>query len=103
VPLITFVKPQGTYLAWLDTSELQAKIGAEEMAIEANKSRDPATPELVPSQMVGRYLLDNAGVYLNDGFHYGFGGNGCTRMNLATSRKLVELALNNLATALNKA
>jgi bifunctional pyridoxal-dependent enzyme with beta-cystathionase and maltose regulon repressor activities len=52
--------------------------------------------------MVGRYLLDNAGVYLNDGFHYGYGGSDCTRMNLATSRKLVELALNNLASALQK-
>ncbi|MFP6814825.1 MAG: aminotransferase class I/II-fold pyridoxal phosphate-dependent enzyme [Pseudomonadales bacterium] len=103
VPLIDFVKPQGTYLAWLDTSRLQERIGAEESAIEANKTRDPDTPELVASQMVGRYLLENAGVYLNDGIHYGVGGSGCTRMNLATSRKLVELALNNLASALQKA
>jgi cystathionine beta-lyase len=103
VPLIDFVKPQGTYLAWLDTSRLQEKIGAEELAIEANKTREPDTPELVSSQMVGRYLLENTGVYLNDGVHYGYGGNGCTRMNLATSRKLVELALNNLASALQKA
>lgn len=102
VPLIDFVKPEGTYLAWLDTSQLQQKIGAEELAVEANRIREPDTPELVASQMVGRYLLDNAGVYLNDGFHYGYGGSGCTRMNLATSRKLVELALNNLASALNK-
>lgn len=102
VPLIDFVKPEGTYLAWLETSRLQDKIGAEELAVEANKKREPGTPELVPSQMVGRYLLENAGVYLNDGFHYGSGGSGCTRMNLATSRKLVELALNNLAAALKK-
>lgn len=102
VPLIDFVKPEGTYLAWLETSQLQEKIGAEELAAQANKERDPDTPELVASQMVGRYLLDNAGIYLNDGFHYGFGGSGCTRMNLATSRKLVELALNNIANAMKQ-
>ena len=102
VPLIDFVKPEGTYLAWLETSQLQEKIGAEELAIQANKTRDRDAPELVASQMVGRYLLDNAGVYLNDGFHYGYGGSDCTRMNLATSRKLVELALNNLAATLRK-
>jgi cystathionine beta-lyase len=102
VPFIDLVKPEGTYLAWLETSQLADKIGAEEMAVEANKVRDPATKELVASQMVGRYLLDNAGIYLNDGFHYGYGGDGCTRMNLATSRKLVELALNNIASAMKK-
>lgn len=102
VPLIDFVKPEGTYLAWLDTSRLQQKIGAEQLAAAANKTREPDTPELVPSQMVGKYLLDNAGIYLNDGFHYGYGGSGCTRMNLATSRKLVELALNNIADAMKK-
>ena len=39
---------------------------------------------------------------MNPGSSYGLGGHGRMRMNIATSRKLLELALNNLATALRK-
>jgi bifunctional pyridoxal-dependent enzyme with beta-cystathionase and maltose regulon repressor activities len=38
-------------------------------------------------------------VHLNQGASYGKGGENHMRMNIGTSRKLVELALNNMATA----
>jgi cystathionine beta-lyase len=39
-------------------------------------------------------------VHLNQGASYGLGGANHMRMNIATSRKLVEQALNNMANAL---
>jgi len=102
IPLIKCVKAQGTYLAWLDVSALVAKIGAKDMAAEANRtntSKQPFTPEM----MLERWLVKNAKVQLNAGTNYGLGGAGHMRMNLATSRKTLELALNNMASALRKA
>jgi bifunctional pyridoxal-dependent enzyme with beta-cystathionase and maltose regulon repressor activities len=67
------------------------------MAADATKaSGKPVTPEL----MVERWLAKNAGVALNAGNTYGLGGANHMRMNIATSRKTLELALNNLANAL---
>jgi cystathionine beta-lyase len=103
MPLVRFLKPQGTYLAWLDVSAVVDKIGAKEMAAEANKKQDASAKPVTPEMMVERYLVDKAKVQLNPGSWYGYGGAGRMRMNLATSRKLVELALNNMASALKKA
>ena len=41
-----------------------------------------------------------AKVHMNQGASYGAGGENHMRMNIATSRKTLELALNNLANAL---
>ena len=103
VPHINFRKPQGTYLAWLDVSALAERIGAEEMAAVANRDRDPAAAPLAAEHMVERYLVEHAGVQLNDGYRYGYGGSGRMRMNLATSRKLLEKALGNIASATRRA
>ena len=103
VPHIEFGKPEGTYLAWLDVGELATRIDAEGMAARANRDRDPALPPLVAEHMVERWLVDHAGVQLNDGFRYGLGGSGRMRMNLATSRKLIERALVNIASATRRA
>lgn len=103
VRYIKFVKPEGTYLAWLDASELADKIGAAEMAAEYNKNLAPGELGKAPELMIEKYLVENAGVQLNDGYRYGYGGDGRMRMNLATSRKLVEKALDNIASATRKA
>ena len=52
--------------------------------------------------MVDRYFVKHAKVHMNQGASYGYGGAGHMRMNIATSRKLVELALTNLAGALRQ-
>ena len=45
------------------------------------------------------YFVKTAKVHLNQGASYGKGGENHMRMNIGTSRKLVELALNNMAAA----
>jgi cystathionine beta-lyase len=97
IPLIRFVKPQGTYLAWLNVSEVINKIGAKQQAAEASKeSGMPVTPETI----VQRYFVKSAKVHMSAGSAYGYGGADHMRMNIATSRKTLELALTNLASAL---
>ncbi|MGH9324245.1 MAG: MalY/PatB family protein [Vicinamibacteria bacterium] len=99
VPLVKYTKAQGTYLAWLDASQVVDKIGAKEKASEASEtSSEPVTPEMI----VQKWFVENAKVQLNAGAEYGTGGAGHMRMNLATSRKLVELALDNISKALSK-
>src|SRR4029077_14199992 len=39
IPMIKAVKPQGTYLAWLDVSDVAERIGAKRPADEATKKR----------------------------------------------------------------
>ena len=103
MPLAKYVKPQGTYLAWLDLSALSDKIGTKEMAAEANRKKEASAPTVTPEQMLERYLVENAKVHMNAGSSYGTGGAGHMRMNIGTSRKLLGVALNNMAGALRKA
>ncbi|MCH7749648.1 MAG: putative C-S lyase [Acidobacteria bacterium] len=96
MPLVKVVKPQGTYLAWLDVSEVVDRIGAKQTAADASDREGQVTPETI----VQRYLVEHAHVLLNTGSSYGVGGAGHMRMNIATSRQLVALALTNMAQAL---
>jgi cystathionine beta-lyase len=103
IPMVKCVKPQGTYLAWLDVSAIADKIGAKDLAAEANKkgmSGSGRNTTVTPEQMVERYLVRHAKVHLNQGASYGLGGANHMRMNIATSRKTLEVALSNLANAL---
>jgi len=97
MPLVSCVKPQGTYLMWLDVSQVMDRIGATRMAEEASKS---STTPVTPEQAAERWFVQNAKVHLNAGSTYGTGGQGHMRMNIATSRKTLELALTNMANAL---
>jgi cystathionine beta-lyase len=102
MPLVTFTKPQGTYLAWLNVSAAADRIGAAAMAVAANRNRAPSTPPATPETMIERFFVEKAKVHMNAGSSYGVGGAGHMRMNIATSRSLVELALDNLASALRR-
>ena len=96
IPGIRYRKPEGTYLAWLDVSEFAERIGAAETA--ARESAE-STQTVTPEKVVQRWFAERAGVFLNPGPSYGTGGAGHMRMNLASSRRIVELALNNMAEA----
>ena len=98
MPLVKVVKPQGTYLAWLDVGDVVDRIGAKRTAAEASDGEGQVTPETV----VQRFFVEHAHVLLNTGSSYGVGGAGHMRMNTATSRTLVELALTNMARALEQ-
>ena len=98
MPLVRYTKAEGTYLAWLDVSRLVERIGAERTAAhESRTSVEPVTAE----DVVQRWLVEHAGVHLNPGSDYGTGGAGHMRMNLGTSRKLIERALDNMSAALD--
>jgi cystathionine beta-lyase len=103
IPLIKFVKSQGTYLAWIDVNAVIDKIGAKARAEEANRQKAPTAPTVTPEAIVERYFAEHARVQMNPGSSYGTGGAGRMRMNTATSRKRLELALGNIATALQRA
>jgi len=100
IPMIKMVKPQGTYLTWLDVSAVANKINARQLAAEASKTQTGSMKPLTPEQMVERHFVRAAKVHMNAGSSYGNGGANHMRMNIATSRKTLELALNNLAGAL---
>lgn len=101
IPMIKVVKPQGTYLLWLDCTAVANKIDTRKLAAEANLGHGPGDPDLMPETMLERYFVRNARVSLNPGHTYGKGGQDHLRMNIATSRKLVKLAIDNMAKALN--
>jgi cystathionine beta-lyase len=100
IPMVTMVKPQGTYLAWLDVSAVVDKVGARAMAEQQNRQRDPNLSPLTPSHVMEKWFVEHARVQLNPGGSFGTGGQERMRMNCGTSRKMLQLALNNLATAL---
>ena len=96
VPSVRYTKAQGTYLAWLDVSELAERVGAHEMAVvESRTSASVVTAE----QIMQRWFGNHARIYLNPGSAYGTGGTGHMRMNIATSRHLIQKALDNIAAA----
>ena len=90
IPLIRYQKPQGTYLAWLDVTGVVAKLGG------ASQSKPTA------EQRLQDFLVKEAQVQINAGSNYGAHGAGRMRMNIATSRRTIELALGNIAGALRK-
>jgi cystathionine beta-lyase len=90
IPLIRHKKPQGTYLAWLDVSGVVGKLGGATQGT------------MTPEQRVQDFLVKEAKVQINAGSSYGLNGAGHMRMNIATSRRTLELALTNIAEALRK-
>ena len=102
MPLIKTVKPEATYLCWLDVSQLQERIGAARLAEEENRKQGASAKPITPETIVERWFVANAKVQLNAGSSFGKAGAGHMRMNIGTSRKTLELALNNMATALKK-
>jgi cystathionine beta-lyase len=76
LPAVRYAPAQGTYLAWLDCREL-------------GLGDDPAD-----------VFLRRGRVALNCGTHFGTGGTGFVRMNLATSPELITEAVRRMAAAL---
>lgn len=94
IPGLSATKAQGTYLAWLDFTPVLEAIGAKEMAISHGKSS--------PEHYFQDWLVEHSGVYLNPGSNYGSGGEGHMRMNLGSSRIVVQEAMDSLAAAIAK-
>jgi len=73
IPQIKTMLPEASFLVWLDCRDLHL-----------------TQPDLV------RLFVDRAGLALNDGSMFGPGGEGFMRLNVGTTRKVLEQALNNL-------
>ncbi len=82
------------------TQRVNAWLARLDAALKANKDRDPALAPLTPSHIMEKWFIDHAKVQLNPGGGFGTGGEERMRMNCGTSRKMLTLALSNLATAL---
>lgn len=76
LPAVKAIRPEGTYLMWLDMRGL----GMEH-------------------ERLARFLVEKAGIGLNDGAAFGEQGRGFMRINLATSRSVIEQALKQLCDA----
>lgn len=100
IPLIKHVKPEGTYLAWLDVTAVADRIRARDLAAAETGTLTPSGRAVTPETIVERHLVKHAKVHLNGGSSYGVGGANHMRMNIATSRQTLEAALTSLANAL---
>src|SRR5690625_4477282 len=76
LPGVKYEPAAGTYLAWLDFSDV---IGADEL---------------------DQFLLDEARVAVNSGASFGTGGEGLVRLNLATSAGIIRQAVERIRDAL---
>jgi len=102
IPLLSYHKAEGTYLAWIEASGLIDRLGARELAAERTKARESSEPPVTPTMVVERWLARNAGVHVYPGSKFGVAGETHMRMNLATSRALVDRALDAIAEAIAK-
>jgi cystathionine beta-lyase len=91
LPGVKCLRPQGTYLAWLDCRQLGVDDeAADGLAVVADLS-GPA-----------RWFLDHAHVALSSGHVFGTGGAGHVRLNFATSRAILTEAVSRMGLALEK-
>ena len=76
LPSVKCHKPEGTYIMWLDFNAWG-----------------------MPHDELYQWLIDEAGLGLNDGQRFGQEGIGFMRLNLGTSRAVLEQAMRQLLDA----
>jgi cystathionine beta-lyase len=79
LPQIRVIRPEGTYLVWLDCRALG-----------------------LDSDDLERLMLEEARVYFDEGYIFGEEGAGYERMNIACSRSLLQEALERIRVAVQK-
>jgi cystathionine beta-lyase len=75
---IKVIKPEATYLVWLDCRELG-----------------------MDGESLQQFILKQAKVAVNQGFTFGPGGEGFIRMNIACPRSVLEEGLSRIEKAVN--
>ena len=78
MPKIRLVEPEGTYLVWLDCSELG-----------------------ISGKELDQFIVDKAGLWLDGGSMFGPSGAAFQRVNIACPQATLELALNKLKAAVD--
>ena len=79
LPYIHLVEPEGLYLAWVDFRECH-----------------------LDHQALEKKMLEEAGLWLDEGYIFGTGGEGFERFNLAVPRQILEDACQRLLKAFKK-
>jgi len=79
IPRIKVIEPQATYLVWLDCSELKMQ----------------------PDDLK-QFMIEKAGLGLNDGRMFGAEGKGFHRINIGCPRQVLQTALQKLQIAVDK-
>lgn len=79
IPEINVIKPEGTYLLWVD----MRKLGLNQKELE-------------------KFIINNVKLGLNSGTMFGSGGEGFQRFNIACPRLYIEKALSSLEECVNK-
>jgi cystathionine beta-lyase len=77
IPQVKVVKPEGTYLVWLDCKELG-----------------------LSSEAMSTFFMEDARVYLDDGTMFGEQGDGFERINIACPRSILVEALERIRQAI---
>ncbi len=77
MPTVGYFPPEASFFAWMNCSDLDLPGGPYE------------------------YFLEHAKVALSDGVPFGKAGEGCVRLNFATSRKLLGQILERLANSID--
>ncbi len=89
LPGVSYLRPQGTYLAWLDCQRLGLEEHAADGLAAVSDLSGPA-----------RWFLDHARVALSSGHVFGTGGAGHVRLNFATSQAILVEAVSRMGRAL---
>jgi cystathionine beta-lyase len=79
IPQLSVISPEGTYLVWIDCRKLG--LGKQELQ---------------------NFMLDEAKVFLEDGFIFGREGEGFERINIACPRTILAEALDRIRQAVGK-
>jgi cystathionine beta-lyase len=91
LPGVRYLRPQGTYLAWLDCRQLGLREQAADGIAVVSDLSGPA-----------RWFLDHAHVLLTSGHAFGTGGVGHVRMNIATSQAILAEAVARMGRAVRQ-
>ena len=97
MPRVRYTKAQGTFLSWLHFDDVMDDAGVVEASIASQAYDAPLTE----TQAFQDWMVENAGVQLNNGESYGKGGERCMRMNIGCSRQVLNGALTSMANAIN--
>lgn len=79
IPQISVIRPEGTYLVWLDCRRL----GLDKLELQ-------------------RLFMDEARVFLEEGFIFGPQGDGFARINIACPRRVLAEALERIKAAIRR-
>ena len=77
IPAVKLVRPEGTYLAWLDFRSIEPDV-----------------------KKLENLMRKKAKVFLDEGYIFGKGGDGFERINFACPRSILEEAMNRIYYAL---